>query len=902
MSRRHEVVWTLALLALGGEASLAQQVKYEKYMLDNGMTVILHEDHSLPVGAINLWYRVGSKDEVTRRSGFAHLFEHLMFMGTERVPGNKFDTIMEGGGGANNASTSEDRTNYFSSGPRELLPTLLWLDADRLEDLARTMDQEKLDKQRRGSQRTSPKLRESSLRQGRASDSGMLYPVGHPYHIPVIGTHEDLEAAAVADVKDFFATYYVPNNVSLCVAGDFDPATIKATINDVFASLPRGPQVAHRTAPAPKLDGVKRATMVDKVQLPMVAIAYHSPAAYEDGDAEMDLISAVLTQGKSSRLYKRLVYDEKLATEVFAYQGSLLLGSEFRVGAMTPPNTDLAKVERAIDEEIARFVEKGPTAEELERHKATIELNMLRRLQSVEAKADQLNAYLFHLGEPDSFKKDLDRYRSATAEGMRTWAGRVLTPEARVIVHVLPEAPPKAASARDAQPGIAVGGPFAPPSPETFQLKNGVKVMLWPKAELPLVASRFVFQTGGFVSQPERAGAVYLAADMMDEGAGDLGALAFEDAVQALGADFSTWADHDSVNAGMTVLKRNFDKGLQLAVDAIRRPRFEGAEWERVKRLHLDDLKQQDDQPQVVASRVASRILFGDEHPYGRPVGGTLQTVEKLSLDDVRKDYEKYVRPEFATILLAGDISPGEAKDSLERMLGDWKSSLQAAPPTTDLPIPTSTGLRVYVVDRPEAVQTVVRFLMPGPRFGDANRVQYNLLNTLLGGSFTSRLNMNLRENHGYTYGARSSFVMGRNVGFAVANSSVRADVTGEAVKEFLHEFKRMREGDVSAEEAGKARETLRTDVIQSFAGLGGVLGEAAGRVVAGVPFDTLGRDMEAMQSTGAEQLNGLAKKALPLENGVLVLVGDKKSILQQIEGAVPAPIEVDVQGNRPGS
>jgi len=903
MTRRVIVSCALGLAGLVPVAR-GQDVRYEKYKLDNGMTVILHEDHSLPVASINFWYRVGSKDEPVRRSGFAHLFEHLMFMGTDRVPGNKFDTLMESGGGANNASTSSDRTNYFSSGPAQLLPTLLWLDADRLEDLARTMDQEKLDKQRdvvRNERRQSYENRPYGKAELQIQE--MLYPVGHPYHIPVIGTHEDLEAATVGDVKDFFATYYVPNNVSLCVGGDFDPAKIKPLIAELFGNLSRRMDPPHATAAPVKLDRVKRATMLDKVQLPLVAMAYHSPENLAEGDAEMDLAAAVLSAGKTSRLYKRLVYDDKIAAEVSAYQDSSQLGSVFRIDVLARPGTDLDRVEKAVDEELAKFVDKGASAAELEQRKAAFELSMLTGLQTIDAKADQLNEYEYYWGEPNSFKRDLDRYRNATVDSVRKWSKEVLTPNARVIMRVLPEAPERAGSARDTQPKPMTTEPFKLQSPETFKLNNGIPVMLWTKSELPLVAMAVVFRPGHIVGDIRKAGAVYLAADMLDEGAGDLDALDFSDAMQSLGARFSPSADRESMSVSLTVLKRNFDKAAALATDAILNPKFDENEWERVKRLHLEELKSQDDQPALVASRVASRMLFGDTHAYGWPVMGTPETVNKLVSEDAKLPYLTMVRPEFTTVFMAGDLSKEEAKTVLDRTLGSWKPFPLSSPKPEQPSITTLKELKVVLVDRPDAVQTVIQFIMPGAKYTDQYRVQYRLLNTLFGGSFTSRLNMNLREEHGYTYGARSGFVMRPKFGYVTASSSVRADVTGESLKEFLSEFKRIRGGDISEDETVKARETLRTDVIQSFAGLNGVLQEAIERTAAEMPFESLARDMATMQSATTAELNKITGPALPLENGVLVLVGDKKKILEQIKDlGLAAPIEVNVRGDKVGS
>ncbi len=885
---------------------LGQAVAYEKYKLDNGLTVILHEDHSLPVGAINLWYRVGSKDEPPRRSGFAHLFEHLMFMGTQRVPGNEFDVIMESGGGANNATTSSDRTNYFSSGPASLLPTLLWLDADRLEDLGRMMDQEKLDKQRdvvRNERRQSYENRPYGKAELRIPE--LMYPPGHPYHIPVIGTHEDLEAATVTDVKDFFANYYVPNNTALVVAGDFEASKLKPLIARLFGTLPRGSDPAHRTAGAVKLDRVIRATMLDDVQLPMIAYAYHSPPIFADGDAEMDLAGAVLSEGKTSRLYKRLVYEDKVAVSVSAYQDSSQLGSIFRIDVLTNPDADLDVVEKTIDEEIARLLKSGPTEQELERQQSRIELARLSRLQSIEAKADQLNAYEYYFGEPNSFKRDLDRYRKATPGSVQGWAKQVLTPDARLVLRVLPEQPQREQTPRDTRPDALAMGKFEPPLPETFKLANGISVMLWQKRELPLVAADIVFVPPVPLDTREKAGIGLLMATMMGEGAGELSALQFSDAMQSLGAEFDAATDRESINVSLRVLQRSFDKAMALTALAIGRPSFQPEEWERVKRIHLEELKQDEDEPRTVASRVAARILFGDGHPYGWPLPGTAETVSTLAVSDIKRLHSVVVRPEYATVLLAGDVTLEEARAALERHLGDWQP---AGSPTLSrerdaFETPARDGLQVVIVDRPEAVQTVVQFIMPGPKFHDERRVPYRLLNTLFGGSFTSRLNQNLREEHGYTYGARSNYAMEPSSGYFTAASSVRADVTGASVNEFLKEIARVRGGDISDDEAGKARETVRTDIIQSFSGLSGLVGMISELVVNKAPLELIGKDMATMQKVSAAALNVAAKTAIPLESGVLVLVGDKRLILEQIKDLkLPEPIEVNVRGDRVGS
>lgn len=899
-------VWIRGLLAsyalLVAAPALAQNIRVEKYKLDNGLTVILHEDHALPQVVVNLWYRVGALDEPPGRSGFAHLFEHLMFMGTRRVPGNQFDVVMETGGGANNASTDLYRTNYFSWGPAKLLPTLLWLDADRLEDMGLNMSQAKLDKQR--------DVVRNELRQtientpyGRAGELifRLMYPPDHPYHNSVAGTHQDLEAATVDNVRDFFANFYVPNNASLVVAGDFDPAVVKPMIAQLFGTIARGADVPRRTPPPAKLDRVRRYTVIDKVQLPKISMAWHSPVAYAEGDAELKLAAAVLAEGKASRLYKRLVYEDQIASEVSASQSSSQVDSLFQVEVLAKPDADLAQVERAIDEELARLCKDGPTAEELTQRQATLELSMLNRLQSLLGRADQLNEYEYFWGEPNSFQRDLDRFRSVTTAGVRDWAARTLLPDARAIIRVLPEEPERPASTRDQRPADAPDRAFAPPPPEEFTLRGGLRCALWNRPELPLVGLMMQFKPGPALDPIDRAGLADLTTTMLSEGAGERDALQFGQALQALGADFDAAADREAVVASLIVLKRNFAPAAELFADALRRPRLTASDWERVKALHLDDLKQSDEEPTVVAERVAARLLFGDQHRYGWPVAGTIDTVSRLTLDDIRAAHAALLNPTAAKLLIAGDISADEARKVLDGLLGDWQPAATTAAVLgpREFPAPRPARPRVAIVDRPEAVQTVIRFEMPGVAYGDPQRVPLRLLNTLLGGSFTSRLNQNLREDHGYTYGARSRFAMEPSAGSFAAYAEVKADTTGAALREFFKEFERLRTGDVTDAEATKVREMVRNNTIQGFQGLRGLLNAFADPLAAGLPFATLADDLRAIESVNTATLNQLGRPALPLEQSVLVLVGDAKLIREQIrELNLPPAEEFDVFGN----
>ena len=425
-------------------------IAFEKYTLPNGLTVILHEDHHAPTVTVDAWVRVGSKEEAPGRSGFAHLFEHLMFMGTDGVPNGEFDSIMEAAGGQNNASTSEDRTNYFETGPANLLETFLWLEADRLATLPDAMNKEKVDLQRdvvKNERRQSYENRPYGRVELQLPEH--MYPATHPYHHTVIGSHEDLTAASVDDVKNFFRTYYVASNMSLVVSGDFASADAKKLVEKYLGKLPRKPVPAHQEpAPIPALTKSESMTMTDAVQLERATLAWHSPAAMTPGDAECDLLSGVLGVGKSSRLYEALVHEKKLAGAVEVEQHSQKQGSMFVITATAQPGHTAAELEAAIDVELARLAKSPPSAAELDRARNLVETMILRGLERPLGAAEALNSFEFAYGDPGKVDTELlGRYDAVTPAALASRATSVLGAP-RFSIHVLPEkATPEKATA-----------------------------------------------------------------------------------------------------------------------------------------------------------------------------------------------------------------------------------------------------------------------------------------------------------------------------------------------------------------------------------------------------------------------------------------------------------------------
>jgi zinc protease len=879
-------------LALLPALSTAQALKIEKYKLGNGMTVILHEDHSQPLACVNIWYKVGSKDEPERRSGFAHLFEHLMFMGTQRVPNGQFDILMEKFGGSNNASTAEDRTNYYESGPSSILPTLLWLEADRLESLARDMDQKKLDLQREVVKNEKRQSYDNAP-YGKAQDSinGLVFPKGHPYHTTVIGSMEDLDNATVGDVKDFFTTFYVPNNASMVVAGDFDPNAIKPLIASLFGTLPRQNDVVRKSFVNAPIGTVKRVTMVDQVEAPKTFMVWQSPAAYKPGDVEMNLAARVLSGGYTSRLYQGLVVDNALASDVSAYQQSLLLGSMFVVELTGRKGVDMGKLEAAADRIISKFAHSGPTAGELERQIAQVRFESLNGLQSLTQRADKLNEYEFYFGNPDSFAKEIAQYQKATVQGIRSVVARTLIPNSRVIIRVIPQATGPAQDPRDKQPENVAEKPFVFPLPSEFRLNNGILVRYWSKPDLPLTVVTARFGLGSAIDSPSKAGLANLTSDAIDEAAGTRDAAAFTDALDLLGAQLFTSADITGSTVSLNVATQNVQKAVSLMSDVIIRPKLAKDDFDRIRTLQIENLQNDDAEPGTVASKVGNRIFFGAGHPYANPVGGLVSTVKNISLQDVKSEYQRIYRPSNMTLYVASDLRKADVKRLLNSQFGSWKTTdSRPLPKPVFPPIPTSKQ-RLVIVDKPGAVQTVIRIMMPTESFSAPSRYALTELGVVFGGTFTSRINHNLREEKGYTYGAGLNYAFSLPASYIVASSSVRTDVTGPSLKEFMAEFEKIRSGDVSEVEAAKARNSIRVDAISAVGTRQGLIRTAITYLENGIPIAAAGRELANFDRVTSANLNAIAGGGLPIDRALIVLVGDKAEILKQISGlGLPDP------------
>ncbi|MEW6758157.1 MAG: pitrilysin family protein [Acidobacteriota bacterium] len=900
MPHLRNVICAALLLALVVPSLSAQDAPCETFALSNGLTVILHEDHRLPQATVNLWYGVGSKDEAPGRTGFAHLFEHLMFMGTERVPGNRFDVLMENGGGANNASTSNDRTNYYSWGPSSLLPTLLWLDADRMEGLGKAMTQEKLDLQR-SVVRNERRQSYENAPYGRAylAVPEALYPEGHPYRHPVIGSHEDLEAATLQDVKDFFATYYVPSNATLVVAGDFDPAAVRDLVTRLFGAVPAAPVPTRPTAPGPALRSEVRRLIPDQVEFPRLFLVWPSPAAYAEGDAPMDLAAAILGGGAASRLYRRLVLDERLAQEVNVYQESRRLNGEFTVDVTASQGADLERIKRAVLEEIDLLRREGPSEAEVKRAKAQIEARFLRRMESLQERADQFNAYQWAFGNPDSFRRDLRRWLDAPGPEVRTWCEKVLG-EGRLDLRVLPEGQTPDPAVLDAMPPPFPERAARLPVPVEMDLACGARLYVVPRPGTGLVSGALVAEGGDSLFPASQAGLASLTAALLTSGAGGRDAAAFADALDTLGASVEARSGWRDLTVTVEGLATRLGPTLDLFVDALLRPALADADFERERAQALDSVRARPENPQRVASLVARAAAFGRDDPRGRPSEGFEETLGALFPADVRSAHRCLLEPSRCRFVFAGDVEPSALKSELDRRLLAWEASPRTAPARPPAPKPEG---RLILVDRPGAPQTFLLCLRPAdPPPTDVDRAARACATTVLGGTFTSRLMQNIREKHGFSYGARSLLLEDGGQSRLLAYSAVQTGVTGKALVEFRREFDRLASGDVTPEETAKAARSLRFDLLSAAETAGGLAGTLSDLLSAGRPADSLPSASAALEALGPEAVNAAAQSGLFDWNSLtVVLVGDRAAVLPLLrEAGLPEPELRDPEGRLP--
>ncbi len=883
------------------------QIPFQKYVLDNGLNLIVYEDHSLPIVAVNLWYHVGSKNERVGRTGFAHLFEHMMFQGSQHHDTDFFMALDAIGATDRNGTTNNDRTNYFENVPTNALEQVLWLEADRMGWLLPAMTQERLNNQ--------IEVVKNERRQGVDNqpygtvDERMyaaLYPSHHPYSWDVIGHMEDLTAATKTDVEDFFKSYYGPNNCTLALAGDIKPEQAKALVQKYFGAIPAGPPVYRKDVWIPDLNQEVRLQMEDRVPLPRLYIAWHAPAAFQAEEPELEVLSNVLSSGKTSRLYKRLVYDLQIAQDVNTYLDTREIGSLFYVVATAKEGRTLEEIEPLVKEEIEKVRTTPPSTAEVDAARTEILANMVRGLQRVGGfggVSDRLAMYNTYTGDPGYTTKDFERYEKVTAKSVQATAKRWLH-EGRVLMSVTPYPTLKAADEvagldRSKKPVLGPEPGMVLPQLQRATLSNGLKVILAEVHKTPLVQVNLLVRGGWSADQKGRYGTASFAMRLQDEGTKTRTALQISDEAQGLGAQLNTGSSLDNCTVSLNALKARLDPSLDLFADVVLNPSFPTDEIERQRKQVLGNILQEKKRPVQMGLRILPGLLFTADHPYSQPLtgSGTEEVVRSLGQQDLTGFHSTWFKPNNATLVVVGDITLAEITPKLEKAFAGWRTG---SVPAIQLPqVAQPKAMTVYIVDKPDAAQSVLLGAHLAPPKNDPTDVPFEVLNSVLGGEFTSRINMNLREEKGYTYGASTFQFASRGQGLFVAFTQVRTDVTKESIAELMKELRDIRSTRlVTKAELQKAQDNLVMQLPGEFESLGEIAGLVNQLVTYELPENYLQNYPQTVRGTSIESLTQLAKQRVLPEQMVLVVVGDRKVVEPKVRELNLGPIEfLDADG-----
>ena len=877
----------LAVVTSGSAQTKTKEIDipYERFVLDNGLTVIVHEDHKAPIVAINTWYHVGSKNERPGKTGFAHLFEHLMFGGSEHSQGRYIDAMERVGATDLNGTTNPDRTNYFQNVPTSAVDLTLWMESDRMGHLLGSLDQKTLDLQRG--------VVQNEKRQGENQPYGVTrqlltqntYPAGHPYSWTTIGDMADLDAASMKDVQEWFKTYYGPSNVVLVIAGDIDVKTAREKVTKYYGDIPSGPPVAHQQVWVAKMAGTHRQVVQDRVPQARIYKVWNVPE-YGSADADyLDLVSDCLSNGKSSRFYKRLVYEDQIATEAVAYVDLREIGGQFTIRGTVRPGQSVAQVEKELDEELARFLKDGPTAEEMQRIKVQYEAEFIRGIERIGGfggKSDRLAMSRVFRGSPDAYKISLKRVQAATAEDLRAAAQRWLS-DGVYVLEVDPFPDYKTASTgadRSKPPDTGTPPELRLPKLQRATLSNGLKVILAERHEVPLVNFTLASDAGFASDASTIPGTANLAMQVLTDGTRTRNALQISDELELLGATSRGYSNLDLSFVSLSTLTSKLDPSLDLFADVVLHPSYPENEVKREQKLVLAGIEREQNTPATLALRILPGLLYGAGHPYGNPLtgSGTKESVAKLTREDLVKFHDTWIGPGNSTLIVVGDTTLKEVTPKLEKLFAGWKSASAPAKKVNTVPVAAKSA--VYLIDKPGALQSVIIAGVVAPPRANPQEIAIEAMNDNLGGNFGSRLNMNLREDKHWSYGVGTRIRDARSQRPFYAVAPVQTDKTKESLVEINKEFRGII-GDrpISSDELAKiqANETLKLPGSRETLD---ALGQSIVDMVQfGLPddyYDTYAGKVRALK-TG--DVNQAAKEVVRPDNLIWIVVGDRAKI-----------------------
>jgi zinc protease len=880
-------------------------IPYTRFVLKNGLTLLVHEDHKSPVVAINTWYHVGSKNEKAGKTGFAHLFEHLMFSGSNNFNKTYINAMERIGATALNGTTNNDRTNYFQNVPTSMLDYALFAESDRMGNLLGVLDKKKLDLQRG--------VVQNEKRQGENQPYGVTrqlltentYPVGHPYSWTVIGKMEDLDAASMADVTDWFKTNYGPNNTVLVLAGDITPEVARQKVEKYYGDIPPGPPIARHQAWVAKRSGTHRSTVQDRVPQARIYRVWNVPGADTPEESLLDLAAHVLGGGKTSRLYKRLVYKDQLATSATTSNNTNEIAGQVYMMLTARPGADVRKMELAADEEMRALMKHGPTEAELQLAKTAILAQYTRIVERVGGfggKSDLLAHCTTFTGNPDCYKDYLQKIKAATPASVKKAMNEWLSDGDYVLqVNPFPTGlSATAATDRSKEPALGKAESLRLPPMQRATLSNGLKVVLAERHEAPVVNFSMLVDSGYASDSPDLPGVASLSLHMLEEGTPTRSSLKISEELEALGANFGAGTNLDGAFVNLNVLKATMPKALDIYADLVLHPAFQQNEFARLQQDRIASIQREKSVPQLMALRVVPSLLYGKGHVYALPFTGTgtEAAVKRMTRGDLVQYHRTWFKPNNATLLVVGDTTLAEMKPLLEKAFAGWKPGEVPKKNVAQVNQPEKTV--VYLIDRPGALQSVIVGAQLAPPRNTPEAVPLDVVNGIFGGTFSSRINMNLREEKHWSYGVSSLVASALGQRPFLTVSPVQSDKTREALQELATEYANIAGGKpITPEELMAAQSNQTLSLPGSFETASQLSNAYSTILQYQLPENYYNTYTEKALALTPEQANALAARSIMPNKLVWVVVGDMSKIEPGIRELNLGEVrQIDADGN----
>ena len=882
-------------------------ISYEKFTLSNGLEVILHEDHSLPIVAVNVWYHVGSKDEEAGKTGFAHLFEHIMFEGSKHHDRDYFEPLQKVGATINGSTTS-DRTNYWENLPSNYLELALWLESDRMGFLSDALDQKRFDIQRdvvKNERRQSYENRPYG--QAHLALQPALFPAPHRYNWPVIGSQEDLDAASLEDAKDFLRRFYAPSNASLAIAGDISPDDVRRHVERYFGDIPPGPPISRIGRMDSDLRGEMRMTLEDRVQLPRLSLVWPAGPMFGPDEAPLEVLATILGDGRTSRLHKILVYEKQIARSVRVYSYGQEMAGEFQIEVTASPGHSLDKSQEIVEKELDALRKEPPSEREMARARNRVESQHVRYMERIGGfggRADQLNHYNIFTGDPGLANSDIERYKAVTPDEVVRVAKSVVG-DNRIWMTVLPHGSKSASDSavdRTAMPQGAAPRAYQPPVPKRERLSNGLNVLYVEKPGLPMAALGLVVKAGATTDPADRPGLAQMTSTMLPEGTTARTSQQIDEELEFLGSQLDSHAGREHMALSAESLTSHWPKVLEIMSDVIKDPTFPQRELDRVRKERLTDLRRVADDPTAIAQRAARAIIYGPDSIYGHPANGTEASLEAISREELVGHFQSSFAPAESTLIVVGDIDGDEVMAKVEASLGDWGGPATARDVHASPDLPPTAPATIYLADKPAAPQSVIR---AGQVTIDRHHDDYqtmNLVNYVFGAQPTARLFMNLRQDKGYSYGYYSSIEWLTGPSALFAGGSVETGVTKESVVETLKEFADIRgERPVTEEEFTSAKDGLFRGLPSQFETQGQILQQLSQVVIFGLPDDYMSTVIPRLEAITLEDVHRVAAERIDDSHLAVLVVGDREAVEPGLSELGLPIVAVDYDGRHPG-